>query len=223
MPSDTLYCCIVRSQRSTLLPSVFLKYCYNLFQSHKNWKLFLLCVLHLVIRCFPHIVNNHISLSRYGAPGDWLVQVAARGAGHRHRDGGRLGGATVFRQLRYVWLLFSDSSFVDGLFFCSSVPLRSTLFLHWWWINRIFPDWKKGGGLYVCVNNGERHWTYGPMLRGCLNVCLREWLRQNRTCGQITAPVNVITVKTDGGNRKKQVFFLLIFCFCKSLHSFHAF
>lgn len=48
-----------------------------------------------------------ISFCRYGAAGDWQVQVAAHCPGHRRRGGGRLGGAAVFRQLRYVWKLFS--------------------------------------------------------------------------------------------------------------------
>lgn len=129
-------------------------------------------------------VNDLISLYRYGAPSDWQVQDAAHGPGHRHGDGSRLGGATVFRQLRYVWSLFSDSSSVDGLFFCSSVPLRSTLFLRWWWINKIFSDWKKGirTELYVCVcvwvNNGERHWIYTVWSNGermFVSLCWREW------------------------------------------------
>lgn len=106
-------------------------------------------------------------LSRYGASCDWQVPVTAHSPGHRHRDGRRLGCATVFRQLRYVWLQFSDVSSVDGLFFCSSVPLhplpqqmmvKQDLF-H-------LVTGKRGSGegselLYVCVYlfETERHWT----------------------------------------------------------------
>lgn len=42
------------------------------------------------------------SLLRHGAPGDWQMPVTAHSPGCRHRDGSRLGGAAVFRQLRYV-------------------------------------------------------------------------------------------------------------------------
>lgn len=164
----------------------------------------------------PPLKSAH-HLSRYGASRDWQVPVTTHSPGHRHRDGGRLGGATVFRQLRYVWLRFSDVGPVDGLFFCRSVPLRSTRSLN------SSPDpfhsvtGKKGGRetpwalMFVCVclrlrDAGQRRWLVITSTKAwfvCLCLTEKEAPCEQRPDEVITVPVKAINVKTDRGSKKK--------------------
>lgn len=54
----------------------------------------------------------------------------------------------------------------------------------------------------------------GRMVQCCEDVCecvFKGVVEAERTYGQITAPVTAINVKTEGGSRKKPVFFLLNF------------
>lgn len=79
-------------------------------------------------------------------------------------NSGMSGGRFLRRQLRRGFIL---------LLLCSTPlhPLPPLMMVKQDLFHRETGKRGSGGELHVCVNNGERHWTYGPMVR-CVIVCM---------------------------------------------------
>lgn len=174
-----LRCCIVGLRRRS---------------SQIRWQTVSLLVRHLVTK--SHRQSETLISCRYGAARDWQVQVAAHRPGHRRRDGGCLGGAAVFRQLRYVWKLFS------GGFYSVAAPFSAVLHLH------PAPLMNKQD-LFRLEKGGKRCWGRGGD-QCCTFVRLCVWIMEKHMVqleyrfhvkgsdgggsnGAVIAPVNVIS------------------------------